>query len=76
MVAIAMLCGTIIRYSRLLVHLIGGDHAGSVEDGGDLSDRRFHEVVDLVQSIFFTSLMLEASDQFKGSTTTILALGR
>jgi hypothetical protein len=62
MVAIAMLCGTIIRYSRLLIHLIGGDLAGSVEDGGDLSDCRFHEVVDLVQSIFFTSMMLEASD--------------
>jgi hypothetical protein len=33
-------------------------------------------VVDLVQSIYGTSLVLEASDRFKGSTTTILALGR
>jgi hypothetical protein len=35
MVAMAMLCGTRIRYSRLLVHLIGGDLAGRVEEGGD-----------------------------------------
>jgi hypothetical protein len=68
------LCGTRIRYSRLLVHLVGGDLAGSVEEGGDSSGRRFHGVVDLVQSMYFTSLVLEASDQFKGLTVTILAL--
>jgi hypothetical protein len=33
-------------------------------------------VVDLVESMYFTSLVLQASDQFKGSTATILALRR
>jgi hypothetical protein len=32
-------------------------------------------VVDLVQSTYGTSLVLEALDRFKGSTTMILALG-
>jgi hypothetical protein len=67
---------TRIRYSHLLVHLIGGDLAGSVEEGEDSSSRRFHGVVGLVQSTYFTILVLEASDRFKGSTTTISALGR
>jgi hypothetical protein len=53
-----------------------GDLAGSIEKDGDSSDRRFHGGVDLVQSMFFTSLVLEVSDQFKGSTATISALGR
>jgi hypothetical protein len=71
MVAMAVLCGTRIRYFRL----VGGDLAGSIEEGGDSSGRLFHGVVDLVQSTYFTSLGLEASDQFKDSTVTILALG-
>jgi hypothetical protein len=33
-------------------------------------------LVDLVQSMYGTSLVLEASDLFKGSTATISALGR
>jgi hypothetical protein len=69
------LCGTRIRYSRLHVHLIGGDLAGSIVEDGDSSDRRFYGVVDLVLSTYFTSLALEALDQFKGSMATILALG-
>jgi hypothetical protein len=32
-------------------------------------------VMDLVQSTYVTSLVLEALDQLKGSTTTISALG-
>jgi hypothetical protein len=32
-------------------------------------------VVDLVQSTYVTSLVLEDSDLFKGSTSTVLALG-
>jgi hypothetical protein len=32
-------------------------------------------VVDLVQSTYVTSLVLEASDQFKDSEATISALG-
>jgi hypothetical protein len=34
MVAMAMLCRTRIRYTRLVVHLVGGDRAGGVEEGG------------------------------------------
>jgi hypothetical protein len=45
-----MSCGTRIRYSPLLVHLVGGDLFGGVEEGGDSSGRRFYGVVDLVQS--------------------------
>jgi hypothetical protein len=32
--------------------------------------------VDLIQSTYSTSLVLEASDRFKGSTTTISAIRR
>jgi hypothetical protein len=35
----------------------------------------FYGVVGLVMSTYVTSLMLEASDRFKGLTATILALG-
>jgi hypothetical protein len=61
MVATTVLCGIRIRYSSLLVHLIGGDLADDVEEGGDSFDRRFHEVVDLVQSMYVTSLVLKTS---------------
>jgi hypothetical protein len=37
MVAMAALCRTRIRYTRLLFHLIGGDLAGGIEEGGDSS---------------------------------------
>jgi hypothetical protein len=50
MVAMATLCGTRIRYSRLHVHLVGYDLAGGIEEGGDSSGLRFHGVVDLVMS--------------------------
>jgi hypothetical protein len=40
-----------------------------------LSGRHFHGVVDLIQSTYVTSLVLEDSDLFKGSTATVLALG-
>jgi hypothetical protein len=55
MVAIVALCGTRIRYSRLLVPLVGGVLvggvlAGDVEEGRDSSSRRFHGMVNLVQS--------------------------
>jgi hypothetical protein len=76
MVAMSALYATRIRYFRLLVHLVGGDLTDDIERDGYSSDRCFHEVVDLVQSIYVTSLMLEASDQFKGSTAIILTQGR
>ena len=75
MVAMAAPRGSRIRYTRLLVHLVGGDLAGGVEEGGDSSDRRFNGVVDLVQS---TCCILVSKDlaQFKGSMATTSALGR
>jgi hypothetical protein len=76
MVAMTALCGTRIRYFCLLVHLVCGDLAGSVEEDGDSPSRGFYGVAILVQSTYFTILVLEASDQFKGSTATILALVR
>jgi hypothetical protein len=76
MVAMMALCGTIIRYPRLLVHPVGGVLAGGVEEGEYSSSRHFHGAVDLVQFTYGTSLVLEASDRLKGSTATISDLGR
>ena len=85
MVAMAALCGTRIRYTRPLFHLVGDDPAAGVEEGGDSSGRRFHRVVDLVQSTCVLDLVqstcvlglvLQFSDQFKGSMATTLSLGR
>jgi hypothetical protein len=59
MVSMAALCGTRIRYSRLRVHLVGGDLVGGIEECGDSSCCRFHGVVDLVQSTRFRGLVLE-----------------
>jgi hypothetical protein len=71
-----VLCGTKIRHIRLLVHLISGDLAGDVEEDEDLSGRHLYGVVDLVRFTRVTSLVLEASDRFKGSEATTSALGR
>jgi hypothetical protein len=60
----------------LHIHLVGGDLADGIEESGDSSGHRFYGVVDLVQSTYFTSLVLEASDQFKSLAAMILALGR
>jgi hypothetical protein len=75
MVAMTALCETRIRYTRLLVHLVGDDLAGGVEEGRYSSGCRFHGVVDLFQSTCVTGLVLEASDQFKGSMAVTSALG-
>ena len=75
MVAMAAPRGSRIRYTRLLVHLVDGDLAGGVEEGGDSSDRCFHGVVDLVQSTC-SNLMSEDSDQSKDSMAATSALGR
>jgi hypothetical protein len=42
--------GTRIRYTRLVTHLIDGDLAYGIEEGGDPSSRCFPGMVDLVQS--------------------------
>jgi hypothetical protein len=61
MMAIMALCGTRRRYTRLLIHLIG-DLTCGIKEGRDSSGRRFHRVVDLVQSTCVIELVLEASD--------------
>jgi hypothetical protein len=55
-----VLCGTIIRYTCLLVHLIhlvDIDLPGGAAEGGELSGRYSHGVVDLVQSMPVAGLM-------------------
>jgi hypothetical protein len=42
-VAMAALCRTRIRYTHLLAHLVGGDMASGVEEGGDSSVAAFME---------------------------------
>jgi hypothetical protein len=71
-----VLCGTRIRYIRLLVHLVGDDLASGVAKGVDSSIRRFHGVVGLFHSKCVTGFVLETLDRFKGSLATTLALGR
>jgi hypothetical protein len=48
MVAMALLCGIRIRYSRLIILPVGSVLAGGVEEGGYSSSRHFHGVVDLI----------------------------
>jgi hypothetical protein len=74
MVAMSVLCGTRISYTCFLIHLVGGDLAGGIEEGGDSFGRRFHRVDGLVQSTCVIDLVLEASDWFKGSMATTSAL--
>jgi hypothetical protein len=74
MVGVAVLCGIRIRYTRLPAHLIGGNLAVGIEEGGESSDRCSHRVVDLIHSTYVTDLVSEDSDQFKRSMATTLAL--
>jgi hypothetical protein len=48
MVAMVALCGTRISNTCLLVHIVGGNLAGGVEEVGNSSSRRFSRVVDFV----------------------------
>jgi hypothetical protein len=72
----AALCMRRIRYTRILVHLVSGDLAGGIDEGGDSSGHRFSGVVDLVLSTCVIDLMLEDSNQFTDSMAMTLALGR
>jgi hypothetical protein len=67
MVAMAVVCGTRIRYTRLVIHL-----TDDVEVIGESSSRCSRRVVDLIHSLFVTSFVLEDSDEFKGSMTMTL----
>jgi hypothetical protein len=53
---------------------VGDDLASGVEEDGYSSGCRFHGAVDLFQSTCVTCLVLEASDQFKGSMAATSAL--
>jgi hypothetical protein len=53
MVAMVVLYGTRIRYTRLLVHLISGDLASDVEEGRELFCCFCHEMVGLVSVYLF-----------------------
>jgi hypothetical protein len=75
MVDMMMLCGTRVRYAHLLIHLVGGDPASGVEESRDSSGHHLHRVVDLVQSMYVTSLVLEDSGQSESLMAMILALG-
>jgi hypothetical protein len=70
MVDMTVLCGTRVRHAHLLIHLVGGDPASGVEESGDSSG-----LVDLVQSMYVTSLVLEDSGQSESLMAMILALG-
>jgi hypothetical protein len=76
MVAMAALCGTRIRYSRLLVHLVSDDLVGGDEEGEKSSGHRSHRVVDLVQSTRVRGLVSENLDLFKSFMATTSTLGR
>jgi hypothetical protein len=60
----------------ILVHLVSGDFAGGANEGWHSSGCGLHGVVDVVQSMCVTGLVLQVSDRFKGSITTTFALGR
>jgi hypothetical protein len=76
MVAMAALRGTKIRYTCLLVHLVGDDLADGVEEGRELSSHCSYEVVDLFKSTCVISLVLENLDQLKGSMVITSTPGR
>jgi hypothetical protein len=57
MVAMGTMSGRRIRFSHLLVHLVSGDLVGEVEEGGKLSGRWSHGVMDLVLSTYVAVLM-------------------
>jgi hypothetical protein len=65
-----------MRYTCLLVHVVSDDLAGGIQKDGKLFVCCSFGVVDPVQSIQGTGLVLENSDQIKGSMTTTSALGR
>jgi hypothetical protein len=41
----------------LIIHLVGGDLAGGVEEGGESSDCFSHGVVDFIQSTHVIDLL-------------------
>ena len=74
MLAMAVLCRTRIRFSRLLVHLVGsGDLVGGIEEREKSSGRYSFRVVDPFVSTYVAGLMSGDSYWFKGSIATTLA---
>jgi hypothetical protein len=48
MVSMTMLCGTRIRYTHLLIHLVDDDLASGVDEVIESSSRCSHGVMDLI----------------------------
>jgi hypothetical protein len=66
-----MIHGTIITYTRLLIHFIIDDLTGGVEEGGESSG-----TLDLFRSMSFTGFVLKDLNNFKGLTSTNFSPGR
>ena len=74
MLAMAVLCRTRIRFSRLLIHLVGGsDLVGAIEEREKSSGRYSFRLVDPFVSTYVAGLMSGDSDCFKDSIATTLA---
>jgi hypothetical protein len=58
----------------LLVYLVDNDLTGGFDESGDSSGHRFPRVVGFVRSSCVIGLVLEDSDQFKGSMETTLVM--
>jgi hypothetical protein len=71
----AMLRGTRIRFPRLLIHLVSGDLADGIDEGGESYDRCSLEAVDLVLSTCVVGLLLRDLDGLKSLMATASALG-
>jgi hypothetical protein len=71
MVAMAMLCGIRIGYTRLLSHFVNTNLAGGIEEVGKSTGRCSDGVVDLVQSTCLKGLVSEDAGQFKSYMMTI-----
>jgi hypothetical protein len=66
--------GRRIRFSRLLVHLVGDDLAGGVEEDGKSYGRCSDGVVDIIFSTCTTGLVLGYSYRIKSSMVMISGL--
>jgi hypothetical protein len=75
MVAMAAMCLTEIRYTCLLVYLVGDDLVTFIEEGGESSVPCSHGVVDLIQSCVASSVLRD-SNRFKSSMATTITLER
>jgi hypothetical protein len=71
-----MLRGRKIRFSHILVHLVGGDFASDTEEDGKSYGRCSYGMVDLVLSMCVTGFVSKYLDLSKSLTAATLAVGR